>query len=118
MDREKKEEDIPGQKPPFSGASWKLRLYVSDRTSLKAIVTLQNITELCEKHLDGAYELEVVDLAENFQQAREDHVLALPTLVRRSPLPVRKIIGDLANTDQVITALGLPVIETFGGLKS
>ena len=71
-------------------------------------MTLQNLTEICEKHLPGRYELEVVDLVEDFTRAEEDKVLALPTLVRRTPRPVRKIIGDLSNASQVITALGLP----------
>ena len=74
---------------------------------MSTIITVQNLKELCEKHLDQ-YELEVVDLVENFAQAKEDQVLALPTLVRRSPPPVRKVIGDLSNTDQVVIALGLP----------
>ena len=90
------------------GEPWQLRLYVNGRTALKSIVTLQNIKELCEKHLEGNFKLEVIDLIEDFAKAREDHVIALPTLVRRSPLPVRKVIGDLSNTGQVITALGLP----------
>lgn len=73
---------------------------------MSTIITVQNLKELCEKYLDQ-YELEVVDLVENFAQAKEDQVLALPTLVRRSPLPVRKVIGDLSNTEQVLMALGL-----------
>lgn len=90
---------------------WHLRLYVNSRTSLRSIVTLQNIKALCEKHLPAGFELEVVDLFENFAKAREDHVIALPTLVRRQPLPSRKVIGDLSNTDQVIIALGLPAAD-------
>src|SRR5258706_10626038 len=90
-----------------SSSPWQLRLYVNGRTSLKTIVTLQNLTELCDKYLTGRYELEVIDLIDNFDKAREDRVMALPTLVRRSPRPVCKIIGDLSNTSQVITALGL-----------
>jgi len=89
-------------------AQWHLRLYVNGKTSLKTIVTLQNLRELCEKYLAGRYQLELVDLVENFAQAKEDQIIALPTLVRRSPGPVRKIIGDLANSEQVLTALGLP----------
>jgi circadian clock protein KaiB len=94
-------------------APWQLRLYVNGRTSLRTIVTLQNLTELCDKYLPGQYELEVVDLVEDFARAREDNVMALPTLVRRSPGPVRKIIGELSNTDQVLTALGLPPRDPF-----
>jgi circadian clock protein KaiB len=101
-----------GEMDLSSREPWQLRLYVNGRTSLKSIVTLENIKELCQKHLPGRFNLEVVDLVENFAQAREDHVIALPTLVRRFPLPVRKIIGDLSNTDQVITALGLPAAES------
>jgi circadian clock protein KaiB len=93
---------------PSSIGPWELRLYVNDRRSLRSIVTLDNITELCEKHLAGRFSLEIVDLAEDFAQGAEDHIIALPTLVRRSPLPIRKVIGELSNTDQVITALGLP----------
>jgi circadian clock protein KaiB len=108
VNRENERDQNPGEETPRSEAPWLLRLYVNGRTSLKTIVTLQNITDLCEKHLPGRYKLEVIDLVENFAQAREDHVIALPTLVRRSPLPIRKIIGELSNTEQVITGLGLP----------
>src|SRR5688500_18771728 len=108
MNRDDQEGENREQQIPASPARWHLRLYVNGRSSLKTVVTLQNIKELCDEHLPGNYELEVVDLVENFAQAREDHVIALPTLVRRSPLPVRKVIGELSNRDQVITALGLP----------
>jgi len=110
-----KPEDGPNQNGggmgPSSNEPWELRLYVNGKTSLKSIVTLENIKELCKKHLPGEFKLDVVDLVENFAQAREDHVIALPTLVRRSPLPIRKVIGDLSNTDQVVTALGLPTVD-------
>jgi circadian clock protein KaiB len=74
---------------------------------MKSIITLQNLNELCERHLTGRCEIEVIDLTENFAKAKEDRIMALPTLVRRSPLPVCKIIGDLSNQNQVVTALGL-----------
>jgi circadian clock protein KaiB len=112
MNRDYKTEDR--EPAPNPQGLWRLRLYVNGRTSLKTIVALRNIKELCEKHLAAGYELEVVDLVENFAHAREDNVIALPTLVRRSPLPVRKIIGELSNTDQVMTALGLPSAEPNG----
>jgi circadian clock protein KaiB len=95
-----------------SAPKWKLRLYINGRTSLKSIITLQNLTELCEKYLPRQHELEIIDLMENFALAREDHILALPTLVRREPAPMCKIIGDLSNTSQVITALGLQGTES------
>jgi circadian clock protein KaiB len=88
-------------------AAWKLRLYVNGRTSIKSIVAMQNLNELCERYLTGGYDLEVIDLVENFAKAREDHIMALPTLVRRAPSPICKVIGDLSNTSQVLTALGL-----------
>ena len=76
-------------------------------------MTLQNLSDLCEKYLEGRYELEVIDLSDDSRPAVEDQVLALPTLVRKFPAPVRKIIGDLSNTSQVITALGLPGADPF-----
>ena len=97
-----------GEEAENSEKSWHLRLYVNGETSLKTILTLQNIKEICDRHLPGKYELEVIDLIENFSKGREDNVIALPTLVRRFPLPVRKVIGQLSNSDQVVTALGLP----------
>lgn len=93
--------------PDSSGPPWKFRLYINDKTALKSIITLQNFTEICERHLANRYELEVIDLMDNFARAQEDRIMALPTLVRRSPGPVCKIIGDLSNPTQVITALGL-----------
>ena len=68
---------------------------------------MQNLTEFCERYLSGRYELEVIDLLEDFERGREDRIMALPTLVRRAPAPVCKVIGDLSNTAQVLTALGL-----------
>jgi circadian clock protein KaiB len=104
--------DAAGQ-APRQNDPWQLRLYVNGRTSLRTIVTLQNLTELCDKYLEGQYELEIVDLAEDPGQGQQDQVLALPTLVRRSPGPVRKIIGELSNTSQVIVALGLPGADPY-----
>jgi circadian clock protein KaiB len=93
-----------------SGAPWQFRLYVNGRTALKTVLTLQNLKDLCDEHLEGRYELEVIDLLEDFDRAREDRILALPTLVRRSPPPIRKVIGDLSNRDQVVAALGLGLL--------
>lgn len=85
---------------------WELRLYVAGQTpkSLQAFANLKNI---CEEHLAGRYRIEVVDLLKNPQLAKGDQILALPTLVRKLPEPVRKIIGDLSNTERVLVGLDL-----------
>lgn len=92
---------------------WELRLYVAGQTanSLKAFANLQKI---CEEHLAGKYVIEVVDLLENPTLARGDQILAVPTLVRKLPEPVKKIIGDLSNTDRVLVGLDL---RPIGGKK-
>lgn len=85
---------------------WCLRLYVAGQ-SPKSLSALANLKILCEEHLSGSYEIEVVDLVEHPSLARSDEILAIPTLVRRLPPPVRKIIGDLSNTERVLVALRL-----------
>jgi circadian clock protein KaiB len=83
-----------------------LRLYIAGQTP-KSIEALANLKKICEEHLAGQYQLQVVDLLENPQLARGDQILAIPTLVRKLPLPVRKIIGDLSNTERVLVGLDL-----------
>ena len=83
-----------------------LRLYVAGQTP-KSIAALANLKKICEEHLAGRYQIQVVDLLENPQLARGDQILAIPTLVRKLPLPVRKIIGDLSNTERVLIGLDL-----------
>jgi circadian clock protein KaiB len=83
-----------------------LRLYVAGQTA-KAISAFANLKTICEEQLKGRYEIEVVDLLENPRLAREDQIVALPTLVRRLPPPLRKIIGDLSDTDRVLIGLNL-----------
>lgn len=85
---------------------WRLCLYVAGQSpkSLRAFV---NLKELCEEHLAGRYEIEVIDLIESPSLARSDDILAIPTLVRRSPAPQRKIIGDLSDTERVLSGLHL-----------
>lgn len=85
---------------------WCLRLYVAGQ-SPRSIVAFRNLKELCETHLAGRYEIEIVDLLENPRLARGDQIVAVPTLVRKLPEPVRKIIGDLSNTDRVLVGLDL-----------
>lgn len=83
---------------------WKLRLYVAGQTP-KSIHAFANLKVLCEEHLKGRYQIEVVDLLEHPQLARGDQIVAIPTLVRKLPAPVRKIIGDLSNTERVLVGL-------------
>ena len=85
---------------------WELRLYVAGQTA-KSVVALANLKRLCEEHLAGKYRIEVVDLLKDPQLARGDQILAIPTLVRKQPSPMRKIIGDLSNTDRVLVGLDL-----------
>jgi len=83
-----------------------LRLYVAGQTP-KSILAFTNLKEICEEHLQGRYEIEIIDLVENPQLAAGDQILAVPTLVRRLPEPIKKIIGDLSNTERVLVGLDL-----------
>ncbi len=85
---------------------WNLRLYVAGQTP-RAIAALENLKRICEQHLAGKYTIEVIDLLQNPQLARGDQILAVPTLVRKLPEPVRKIIGDLSNEERVLVGLDL-----------
>ena len=85
-------------------AEWQLRLYVAGQTA-KSITALENLKRLCENHLAGRYEIEVVDLLVNPKLAAGDQILAVPTLVRKFPEPMRKIIGDLSNEERVLVGL-------------
>jgi circadian clock protein KaiB len=86
--------------------TWNLRLYVAGLTP-NCATALANLKNLCETHLTGKYNIEVVDLLQNPQLARGDQIIAIPTLVRKLPQPVRKIIGDLSNTERVLVGLDL-----------
>lgn len=83
---------------------WDLKLYVAGQT-LKSVAAVANLKKLCEEHLSGRYRVEVIDLVKNPQLARGDQILAIPTLVRRLPEPMRKIIGDLSNQERVLVGL-------------
>ena len=85
---------------------WQLRLYVAGQTP-KSIAALANLKRLCETHLAGRYEIEVIDLLKNPRLAAGDQILAVPTLVRKLPTPVKKIIGDLSNEVRVLVGLDL-----------
>ena len=103
----------PGQRRRAAGkaqrtepALWDLRLYVAGQT-IRSLKAFENLKRICEQHLAGKYRIEVVDLLENPKLARGDQILAIPTLVRKLPEPVRKIIGDLSNTERVLIGLDL-----------
>ena len=83
-----------------------LRLYVAGHTP-NSVVAVSNLKKICEEHLAERYKIEVVNLLENPQLARGDQILAIPTLVRKLPLPMRRIIGDLSNTERVLVGLDL-----------
>ena len=85
---------------------WQLRLYVAGQTT-KSLTAFSNLKKICEDHLKGRYSIEVVDLVEQPQLSKGDQILAIPTLVRKLPQPVRKIIGDLSNTERVLVGLDL-----------
>ena len=87
---------------------WDLRLYVAGQ-SPKSLVAFANLKRICEEHLAGQYRIEVVDLLKDPQLARDEQIFALPTLVRKLPKPIRKIIGDLSNTERVLVGLDLRV---------
>jgi circadian clock protein KaiB len=97
--------------------TYQLRLYVAGHTP-KSVLALANLRQICEEHLHGRYEIEVVDLRQNPQLASGDQILALPTLVRRLPEPIKKIIGDLSSTERVLVGLDLRVRSGGGGKKS
>ncbi|MGB9940315.1 circadian clock protein KaiB [Methanosarcina sp.] len=83
-----------------------LRLYVAGQTK-KSLAAFANLKKICEEHLGGRYRIEIIDLVENPQLAKGDQILAVPTLVRRLPPPIKKIIGDLSNTERVLVGLDL-----------
>ena len=92
-----------------AGDFWKLRLYVAGQTT-RSLSALSNLKTICEQHLGGRYSIEVIDLLKNPQLADDDQILALPTLVRRLPPPMKKIIGDLTKTEHVLVGLDLRAI--------
>ena len=85
---------------------WDLRLYIAGQTP-RSVAALANLKRICDVHLGGCYVVEVIDLLEQPHLAKSDEILAIPTLVRRTPPPMRKIIGDLSNVDRVLLGLNL-----------
>ena len=89
-----------------AGEHYALRLYVAGQ-SPRSVRALENLKKVCEEHLSGRYEIEVIDLLEHPSLARGDEIIAVPTLVRKLPEPIRKIIGDLSDTEKVLVGLQL-----------
>jgi circadian clock protein KaiB len=85
---------------------WELRLYVAGQTP-KSVTALVNLKKYCEEYLNGRYKIEVIDLVKNPQLAEGDQIFAIPTLVRKVPEPIRKIIGDLSNQEKVLVGLDI-----------
>lgn len=89
---------------------YELRLYVAGNTP-KSVTALNNLKRYCEEHLKGQYIIEVIDLLEKPQLAAGDQILAIPTLVRKVPVPIRKIIGDLSNEEKVLVGLNIRPVK-------
>ena len=89
-----------------SQKKYQLRLYVAGQTP-KSLAAFANLKKICEEHMPGQYEIEVIDLLKKPQLASGDQILAIPTLVRKLPEPIKKIIGDLSNTERVLVGLDL-----------
>jgi len=98
-------QQLSKKKPPRDD-QWELRLYVAGQTP-RSLAAFANLKKLCEEHLVGRYNIEVVDLAKHPQLAAGDQILAIPTLVRKLPQPLRKIIGDLRDTERALVGLQL-----------
>lgn len=91
--------------------TWELRLYIAGKTP-KSVSALKNLTKYCEEHLQGKYKIEIIDLLLHPQLAEGDQIFAVPTLVRKVPVPIRKIIGDLSNEEKVLVGLNIiPLIK-------
>jgi circadian clock protein KaiB len=88
-----------------------LRLYVS-RSTLKAKVAVENIQRVCEEHLKGRYDLEVIDIHDQANLARDEQIVAVPTLIKRLPLPLQRLVGDMSDLDRVLLGLDLRVRES------
>lgn len=106
IQRQRKKSVKTGTRADSAADRWILRLYVAGQT-VRSMAALENLKKICEGQLKGQYEIEVIDLLINPQLSRDDQILAVPTLVRKVPQPVRKIIGDLSNTARVLVGLDI-----------
>ncbi len=104
--KSKKTKRSPERRTPPPAPLWQLRLYVTDQTA-KSLAAFANLKKICETHLKGRYRIRVIDLLKHPQLAKGDQILAVPTVVRRLPNPVRTIIGTLSDTERVLVGLDL-----------
>ncbi|RCJ31277.1 circadian clock protein KaiB [Nostoc punctiforme NIES-2108] len=94
----------------ITSEQWQLRLYVAGQTP-KSVTAFANLKKLCEEYLQGQYRIEIIDLLQYPELAKRDQILAIPTLVRQLPQPIRQIIGDLSNEEKVLLGLDLKKVE-------
>jgi circadian clock protein KaiB len=97
-------------RPAKRNTEWELRLYIAGETA-KAMSAFANLERICEEHLKGRYRIEVIDLLKNPTLARGDQILAIPTLVRKLPTPIKKIIGDLTDAERVLVGLDVRPVK-------
>lgn len=90
---------------------WTLRLYIAGNT-LRSQTAITNLQKICEEHLKGKYRIEIIDLIQNPQLAEGDQIVAVPTLIRKLPTPLRRVIGDLSNTEHVLVGLDIKQTQT------
>lgn len=103
-----------GRNAGRSEAKWELRLYVAGQTP-RSLAAIANLKAICEEHLKGRYHIQVIDLLVNPQLSQDDQIVAIPTLVRKLPVPIRKIIGDLSDTERTLVGLQLrPAVRLAG----
>ena len=95
-----------GSGPAPSAEIWELRLYTAGQTP-KSVTAFNNLKRICDEHMPGRYRIDVIDLVQNPRLAREDQIVAIPTLVRKLPEPLRRIIGDLSDTERALVGLQL-----------
>jgi circadian clock protein KaiB len=109
---EPKKVKVSKEKPSNQGRDfWNLKLYVAGE-STKCLAAMRNLNRFCEAHLAGRYHVQVIDLLENPRLARDDQILAIPTLVRKLPEPLRKIVGDLSNAERMLVGFDLQPTKT------
>jgi circadian clock protein KaiB len=103
---ERLSKNAPSSEKSIKGPKYELRLYVAGQTP-RSLTAFANLKKICDEHLAGQYHIEIIDLLKHPQLASGDQILAIPTLVRKLPPPIRKIIGDLSNTERVLVGLDL-----------